>query len=89
MIFNVYRNRYGGLALTEKDSDWGKDFEMHADYKLLGTIDLPIIPEKKETEKSLKAISQPENGLATSSVVFHGTIPDDAYDIEVHYKIKE
>lgn len=59
-------------------------------FCLIGTLDLPIVPEKKEVVKREKAqrntFYDRWNNVSTTASL---AIPQDAYDIIVEYKVKE
>lgn len=57
-----------------------------ANHTFLGTLDLPIEVPKKEVEKVIVA-EMTTNGVRQR--ILNDIIPPDAYDITVHYKIKE
>ena len=78
--FKFYNNKCYALAESKIIGN--------PEYKLIGTTTLQIEPEKKEVVKSANAVRM--SGLYVS--VLDGenpTIPPEAYDIKVTYKIKE
>ena len=93
MIFNVYKCESGSLAFTEIGSTDDKMLSSLKTYKLNGTIDLPITKEvEKTTDVRDVRLLEYELGekLGCQQIVIAGQfIPNSAYDIEVHYKIKE
>jgi hypothetical protein len=97
MIFNIYEYKNGGISLVKPSSVDDKGLLGYESCTLLGTIDPPIQPVKKEVEKVEQTIGVerlydgrlPNYLIGNQVVVPRYSIPSDAYDIEVHYKIKE
>lgn len=89
MKFNVYQHERGSVYPTEPNSLDDTCMRESTRYIFIGTLDLPIEPVKREVEK--------ENVRLSFSTCFdnrnlqniYGTVPKDAYDITVHYKVKE
>jgi hypothetical protein len=101
MIFNVYEYSGGNIDIIKIGSIKDKELSNLEYFKLSGTIDLPIQPVKKEVEKVEKVVRMQKLSVDNLSGYTLGLsskvqvavpqypLPDDAYDIEVHYKVKE
>ncbi|MFA5340589.1 MAG: hypothetical protein WC332_02315 [Clostridia bacterium] len=68
--------------------------EKNVFFSLLGTINLPIEPIKKEVVKEINLGNNIYNVSSyfttpTSTGVFNYDIPKDAYDRKITYKVKE
>jgi hypothetical protein len=79
MKFNKYKLRDGDTREVVPGTYYDTLLSNDGGVILLGTIDLPIEVEKKEVERVKKV----------DSLDFITGIPSDAYDIEVHFKVKE
>jgi hypothetical protein len=84
----VYHN-YGSLRFENEESELIIDRD-NKRWEKLGTLDLPIVQEKKEVVKRVDPIKAHYHDNFTKGEVFISkTLPFDAYDIVVEYKIKE
>lgn len=70
------------LTSTKQDSDYG------IGGASIGTITLDVEPIKKEVEKVIKAMVS-EYNFNPRLVQVRETVPRDAYDVKVVYKVKE
>jgi hypothetical protein len=78
-------NSYGDIWQKERPESW----------VFLGTTELTLDLPKKEVEKVVRAtiIGTTTNyaggSITNSHTTVQGNLPIDAYDITVHYKVKE
>lgn len=76
----VYKNLSGSVFFESKNHGI-----VYLGSNLIGTLDLPIEPEKKEVVKDIAILNC---GYAASKPV-QEFLPDDAYDVKLTYKVKE
>jgi hypothetical protein len=82
----------GDISITTSNSA-GEDYQKSnpESYMFLGTTELTLEVPKKEVEKVVKANTSTyfyEN-QGTKQRITNDYLPEDAYDITVHYKVKE
>lgn len=88
----VYKFDDGGLCYYDHEinSEAKKYVVGNGVMNLIGTLDLPIEPVKKEV---VKEINLPKSTISLQAYVPNGAnnyhVPSDAYDIKLTYKVKE
>ncbi len=83
-VWNVYKRSDGFRIASEPYSRDDNYCRMSDVYTFLGQVTEEIEEPKKEVERVIRAFKSKFDTYSTIE-----TIPDDAYDITVHYKIKE
>lgn len=86
MKLKIHIDDDGEIRLALPDTYYDRYLKKH--WITHRTIDLPVEPEKKEVEKVI--IAKTQNSVTDLyKMITNDELPLDAYDITVHYKIKE